>query len=86
LFLTFSQWLQSARQAEIFDNYFCHMNPSFLARLPSIVVLSAGVAVTAALQQNISARLHWLEVSLRNVDLQVCASFVSLSTRMNKQC
>ncbi|KAJ5540705.1 hypothetical protein N7494_005781 [Penicillium frequentans] len=64
------KWLQSARQAEIFDNYFCQTNPSFLAQLPAIVVLSAGVAVTASLQQNISARLHWLEVSLRNVDLQ----------------
>ncbi|KAJ5833097.1 hypothetical protein N7474_001408 [Penicillium riverlandense] len=62
------KWLQSSQQADLFDNFFVRVPPSYLARLSPIMTLSVGVAVTSSLQTNISQRLSWLEVVLQTVD------------------
>ncbi|KAJ5619623.1 hypothetical protein N7510_003607 [Penicillium lagena] len=62
------KWLQSSQQADLFDNFFVHVPPSYLARLSPIMTLSVGVAVTTSLQSNIPQRLSWLEAVLQTVD------------------
>ncbi|KAL3477953.1 hypothetical protein BJX99DRAFT_225155 [Aspergillus californicus] len=63
------KWLQSEHQADLFDNLFVRLNPSYLNGLPPIVALSVGVAVTSSLQTNVMQRLTWLEVALQTVNL-----------------
>lgn len=65
------QWLQSSQQADLFDNLFVRLNPSYLTSLSPIVELSVGVAVTSSLETNTMERLAWLEVVLHTVDLRV---------------
>lgn len=67
------KWLQSSQQADLFDDFFVRVNPEFLTRLPAIVMLSVGVAVTSSLQTNVGQRLTWLNVVLNNVNPMVCA-------------
>ncbi|KAJ5189746.1 hypothetical protein N7472_008760 [Penicillium cf. griseofulvum] len=62
------KWLQSNQQADLFDNFFVHVSPTYLSRLSAIVMLSVAVAVTTTMQTNIGQRLHWLEVVLQNVN------------------
>ncbi|KXG52666.1 uncharacterized protein PGRI_079220 [Penicillium griseofulvum] len=62
------KWLQSSQQADLFDNFFVHVSPTYLSRLSAIVMLSVAVAVTSTMQTNIGQRLHWLEVVLQNVN------------------
>lgn len=63
------KWLQSSQQADLFDNLFVRVNPTYLNTLSPIVSLSVGVAVTSSLQTNVSERLAWLEVVLQTVNL-----------------
>ncbi|KAJ5092725.1 hypothetical protein N7456_008586 [Penicillium angulare] len=62
------KWLQSEHQAEMFDHFFCRLDPSFLARLQPIIMLSVGVAVTTSLENNLQQRFHWLHVVLNGFD------------------
>ncbi|RAL04956.1 uncharacterized protein BO80DRAFT_373231 [Aspergillus ibericus CBS 121593] len=62
------RWLQSSQQADLFDNLFVRMNPSYLTSLSPIVGLSVGVAVTSSLQTHVMERLTWLEVVLQTVN------------------
>ncbi|OJJ72983.1 hypothetical protein ASPBRDRAFT_42762 [Aspergillus brasiliensis CBS 101740] len=62
------KWLQSSQQADLFDNLFVRLNPSYLTSLSPIVGLSVGVAVTSSLQTNVMQRLTWLEVVLQTVN------------------
>ncbi|KAH1511980.1 hypothetical protein V6Z96_008562 [Aspergillus fumigatus] len=64
------KWLQSSQQADLFDNLFVRLNPSYLTRLSPIVALSVGVAVTSSLHTNVDDRLTWLDVVLQSVDLR----------------
>ncbi|EAW08027.1 uncharacterized protein ACLA_027490 [Aspergillus clavatus NRRL 1] len=64
------KWLQSSQQADLFDNLFVRLSPTYLASLSPIVALSVGVAVTSSLQTNIEERLTWLEVVLQTVDMR----------------
>jgi hypothetical protein len=63
------KWLQSSQQADLFDNLFVRLNPTYLNTLSPIVSLSVGVAVTSSLQTHVSERLAWLEVVLQTVNL-----------------
>ncbi|OJJ44143.1 hypothetical protein ASPZODRAFT_72378 [Penicilliopsis zonata CBS 506.65] len=63
------KWLQSSQQADLFDNFFVRLNPTYLTSLSPIVALSVGVAVTTSLVTNISERLAWLEVVLQTVNV-----------------
>ena len=67
------KWLQSSQQADLFDNLFVRLNPSYLTGLSPIVALSVGVAVTSSLETNVMERLSWLDVVLHTVDLRVSA-------------
>ncbi|PYI04221.1 hypothetical protein BO78DRAFT_347940 [Aspergillus sclerotiicarbonarius CBS 121057] len=62
------KWLQSSQQADLFDNLFVRMNPSYLTSLSPIVGLSVGVAVTSSLQTHVMERLTWLDVVLQTVN------------------
>ncbi|PWY78455.1 hypothetical protein BO94DRAFT_177960 [Aspergillus sclerotioniger CBS 115572] len=62
------KWMQSSQQADLFDNLFVRMNPSYLTSLSPIVGLSVGVAVTSSLQTHVMERLAWLEVVLQIVN------------------
>ncbi|KAH8423024.1 uncharacterized protein LDX57_000780 [Aspergillus melleus] len=62
------KWLQSDQQADLFDNLFIRLSPSYLTNLSPIVALSVGVAVTSSLQTNVPERLAWLEVVLQTVN------------------
>ncbi|KAF7587963.1 hypothetical protein BBP40_006471 [Aspergillus hancockii] len=62
------KWLQSSQQADLFDNLFINLDPSYLTSLSPIVALSVGVAVTSSLQTNVAERLRWLDVVLKTVN------------------
>ncbi|KAL2007658.1 hypothetical protein VTN00DRAFT_7640 [Thermoascus crustaceus] len=63
------KWLQSSQQADLFDNLFVRLNPTYLTGLSPIVALSVGVAVTSSLETNVAERLAWLEVVFQTVNL-----------------
>ncbi|PLB45420.1 hypothetical protein P170DRAFT_512118 [Aspergillus steynii IBT 23096] len=62
------KWLQSEHQADLFNNLFIQLSPSYLTNLSPIVALSVGVAVTSSLQTNVTERLAWLDVVLQTVN------------------
>jgi hypothetical protein len=62
------QWLQSARSNELFDTVFVQCNPSYLERVSPLLALSTGAVVTNTLDNNLTARLVWLDTVLKNVD------------------
>lgn len=66
------QWLQSPRQATIFDVLFVRCNPGFVAQLSPLVTLSISAAVTSTLDTNLKERLIWLEIVFSAVDIRVC--------------
>ncbi|TKA62019.1 hypothetical protein B0A49_11037 [Cryomyces minteri] len=64
------QWLQSPRQAELFDRLFVRCNPAYLQRLSQLVALSVSAAVTASFETHIVERLMWLESVFSTIDLK----------------
>ncbi|KAK2735712.1 hypothetical protein FQN57_001161 [Myotisia sp. PD_48] len=64
------RWLQSSQQADLFENLFIHYDPSYLANLPPLIVLSVSAAVTSAFGSNIMDRLNWLQYVFRSVNVQ----------------
>ncbi|KAF2688596.1 hypothetical protein K458DRAFT_293657 [Lentithecium fluviatile CBS 122367] len=62
------QWLQSPRSNELFDTVFVHCNPGYLERVSPLLALSTGAVVTNTLENNLPARLIWLDTVLKNVD------------------
>lgn len=67
------QWLQSPRQADLFDNLFVRVNPEFLISLSPIVALTVAVTVSTSLETNVLDRIAWLEVIISTMDVRVCA-------------
>ena len=63
------QWLQSARQGELFDLLFVRVNPRFLLNVTPLVALSVSAAITASFEKYIERRLEWLGTVLTNIDL-----------------
>lgn len=66
------QWLQSAHQVELFDQFFVRCRPAYLQHLSPLVALSVGAAVTSTLETNIMERLTWLETVFATIDPRVC--------------
>ncbi|KAL1306525.1 hypothetical protein AAFC00_005216 [Neodothiora populina] len=64
------QWLQSPRQAELFDQLFVRVNPQYLQRLSPLVSLSVSAALTASFGKNVNERLEWLASVLSTINLQ----------------
>lgn len=64
-----SQWLQSARQGELFDLLFVRVNPRYLEQVTPLVALSVSAAITASFQSYVEPRLDWLAVVLQNIDM-----------------
>lgn len=62
------KWIQSSQQADLFDNFFVRVGPSFLGQVSPIVLLSVGVAVTSSLATSVATRLGWLNMVLNNVN------------------
>jgi hypothetical protein len=68
----FDQWIQSPRQAELFDVLFVRCNPAFIQELSPLVALSVSAAVTSSLESNLVERLRWLEAVLGTINPTVC--------------
>lgn len=64
------QWLQSSRQAELFDAVFVRVNPRYLEKVAPLMSLSVSVAITASLETHVEQRLDWLSTVLSNIDLK----------------
>jgi hypothetical protein len=64
------EWLQSARQGELFDLVFVRVDPRYLERVSPLVALSVSAAITASWGSYIEQRLQWLETVLNNIDMQ----------------
>jgi hypothetical protein len=71
------EWLQSANQAELFDNLFRFLNPLYLQQVSSLVALSVSAAITSSFETNVELRLEWLGTIVSNIDTSV--SFLHLS-------
>ncbi|KAK3705786.1 hypothetical protein LTR37_013093 [Vermiconidia calcicola] len=63
------EWLQSARQAELFDQIFVRVNPKYLERLTPLLGLSVSAAITASFESSVEQRLEWLGIVLNNINL-----------------
>ncbi|PNS14620.1 U3 small nucleolar RNA-associated protein 21 [Sphaceloma murrayae] len=64
------RWLQSSRQAELFDRLFVRVNPQYLQKLSPLVKLSVSAAVSTSFEENVDQRLDWLGIILHSTDLQ----------------
>lgn len=64
-------WLQSTRQAELFDNLFMYLNPLYLQQVSSLVALSVSAAITSSFDRNVDKRLEWLGTIITNIDQNV---------------
>lgn len=65
------EWLQSANQAELFDNLFRFLNPLYLQQVSSLVALSVSAAITSSFETNVVLRLEWLGTIVSNIDTSV---------------
>jgi GGDEF domain-containing protein len=65
------EWLQSANQAELFDNLFRYLNPLYLQQVSSLVALSVSAAITSSFETNVELRLEWLGTIVSNIDTSV---------------
>ena len=65
------EWLQSANQAELFDNLFRFLNPLYLQQVSSLVALSVSAAITSSFETNVELRLEWLGTIVSNIDTSV---------------
>lgn len=63
------QWLQSARQAELFDKLFVRVNPQYLQQVGPLITLSVCAVVSATFDSNIDTRLTWLNTILEQIDV-----------------
>ncbi|KAJ5169035.1 uncharacterized protein N7482_004629 [Penicillium canariense] len=62
------KWIESSRQADLFDLLFVRIDPEYMTKLNVMLNLSVAVAVTVSLETNIARRLKWLETVLTSVD------------------
>ncbi|EPS27477.1 hypothetical protein PDE_02420 [Penicillium oxalicum 114-2] len=62
------KWIESSRQADLFDRVFVRIDPEYMLNLNVMLNLSVAVAVTVALDTNVGKRLKWLETVLTTVD------------------
>jgi WD40 repeat protein len=76
------EWLQSANQAELFDNLFRFLNPLYLQQVSSLVALSVSAAITSSFETNVELRLEWLGTIVSNIDTSV--SFMHASDILDK--
>lgn len=61
-------WLQSAQQAELFDNIFRHIDPAYLRKLSPLVNLSVCATLTTTLATHLNERIQWLSEILAGLD------------------
>ncbi|KAI9669999.1 MAG: hypothetical protein M1831_007035 [Alyxoria varia] len=69
-FLMFTQWLQSGRQSELFEEVLVHQPPQYLRMLSPILGLSVAASLTQNIESSLTERLMWLEIILGNTDAQ----------------
>jgi hypothetical protein len=65
------RWLQSPRCNELFDAVFVKCDPGYLGHVSPLLALSTGAVVTNVLENNLAARLVWLDTVLKNVNPMV---------------
>ena len=70
-YLTPLKWIQSKRQAELFNVLFSKYNPSYLHHLPPMVLLSTVAATSLSFDTYLGERLAYLEMALTNLSENV---------------
>jgi WD40 repeat protein len=66
------RWLQSPRQADLFDRIFVRYTPDFLVTdVSPLVAFSVAITVGSAFSTNVSRRLAWIDAAFRAVDFDV---------------
>ena len=66
------RWLQSPRQAELFDSIFVRYTPDFLVTdVSPLVAFSVAITVGAFFSTNIMRRLSWIGTAFQAVDFNV---------------
>ena len=66
------RWLQSARQADLFDRIFVRYTPDFLVTdVSPLVAFSVAITVGSSFSTNILRRLAWIGAAFRAVDFNV---------------
>lgn len=70
------RWLQSPRQADLFDRIFVRYTPDFLVMdVSPLVAFSVAITVGSSFSTNTSRRLAWIDSAFRAVDFDVsCAA------------
>lgn len=59
------QWLQTGREQEFFDRYFCKFNSNFVGSLSPLLLLSLGATISAELTgELLELRVGWMETIL----------------------
>lgn len=75
------RWLQSPRQADLFDRIFVRYTPDFLVTdVSPLVAFSVAITVGSAFSTNVSRRLAWIDAAFRAVDFDV-----RFSTMFNRE-
>ncbi|KAF2478678.1 hypothetical protein BDY17DRAFT_313959 [Neohortaea acidophila] len=63
-------WLQSPRQAALFDSIFVRVNPRYLEKVAPLIALSVSAAVTTSFDSHVHQRLDWLAATLDVVEIE----------------
>jgi hypothetical protein len=77
------RWLQSPRCNELFDAVFVKCDPGYLGHVSPLLALSTGAVVTNVLENNLAARLVWLDTVLKNVNPMVSRCSIYLFMEAN---
>ncbi|KAI9718852.1 MAG: hypothetical protein M1828_006541 [Chrysothrix sp. TS-e1954] len=64
------KWLQSSRQAELFDKLFAKYSPTYMRELSQMVVLSTVAAASTSFEDHLGQRLAYLEMAMSCIDAE----------------
>jgi hypothetical protein len=81
------RWLQSPRQAELFDSIFVRYTPDFLVTdVSPLVAFSVAITVGAFFSTNIMRRLSWIGTAFQAVDFNVSfTAMIALDTVLTRE-
>jgi hypothetical protein len=81
------RWLQSPRQAELFDSIFVRYTPDFLVTdVSPLVAFSVAITVGAFFSTNIMRRLSWIGTAFQAVDFNVSfTAMIALNTVLTRK-
>ncbi|KAI9842154.1 MAG: hypothetical protein M1837_007441 [Sclerophora amabilis] len=62
------KWLQSERQAELFDSFFVRCGPEYVQTLSPLVLLSVAASITSSLETHVGERMNWLSSCFSSIN------------------